>query len=693
MITTYPPPPRSDDVEELAGLLFPDPFRPLEDGEDPDVRSWERAQAELVDGYLSALPWVDELRARVARYSVEARPSLPRFAAGRWFRTQYAARATQARAVVTDEPLGDGSVLFDPSEHPDREGRTPFLSWLSPSPDGRLLAIGLCYDGSEANTIRVLEVDSRRLLEDRPSQLLSDNWVGGAQWLPDSSGFFYVALAGSLKEFQLRVYRHDVGRPARTEPEPVPLVEGPADIYLGVFLSRDGRWAVVSQGWSRPRPVAVLDLTKKDARWRAFLPEVDATLAGHMIGDEYVAVTDVDAPRGRLVAVPLTGEKSKDPTEWRVLVPESDAVLRSITPVGDFLYLSELVDTYSRVRIVDLEGQEVGEVPLPGRGAIGGWGQLSPLLGLIPTGHPDEYVFSFSSLTESCGIYRHRPAPTELETLQAPEVRIDAVVEDFWANSADGTRIPYHLVCRPDLAADEPQPTLIWAYGGWNLPLVPAFPRAMAAFVDAGGIFVHAHLRGGGEFGREWWEQGRLRNKQNCYADLFAVGEDLIARGRTTSDRLGLVGGSNGGLMAGVALTQRPQLWRAVVPRVPLLDLFAWYREPFGRAGVAEELGDPHDPEEVARLASFSPYQLVEDGTAYPAVYVDVGATDPRCPPGHGRKFAARLQEATSSERPILLRVWDNVGHGGATAKDTEVAQSTAWLAFVIGELGLTPTW
>jgi prolyl oligopeptidase len=215
----------------------------------------------------------------------------------------------------------------------------------------------------------------------------------------------------------------------------------------------------------------------------------------------------------------------------------------------------------------------------------------------------------------------------------------------------------------------------------------------MATFVEAGGVFVHAHLRGGGELGLEWWEGGRMRNKQNCYRDLYSVAEDLIAKGRTTTEQLAVTGGSNGGLMSGVAITQRPDLWRAAVPRVPLLDVLGACREPYGRAAIAEEFGDPEDPADVENLASFSPYQLIKDGVAYPAVWLDVGDTDPRCPAWHGRKFAARLQEANSGERPVLLRVWENVGHGWATAKDVEVRQWSSLLAFLFDQLELTPSW
>ncbi len=688
MTFTHLPFPRGDDKDVFAGISLPDPFRALEDDLDPAVMTWQAAQSELADAYVAGVPGVEQLRARVAYHTVERIGSVPRFAGGRWFWTEHAQGAAQAGVVAADEPAGEGTVVFDPVDHVDDHGRVPLVSWLSPSPDGRLLAVGLCYDGSETNTIRLADVESGRPLPDRPPQLLMDNWMGGAQWLPDSCGFFYVALHGPLEDFTLRVFRHDIGEPARSEPETLPLADGPGEAYVGVFVSRDGRWALASQNLTRPRPVAVLDLTDRGSDWRPFVTDLDAAFAGHVVGDAYVAVTDHDAPRGRLVAIPMAGA-ANEPANWRVVVPEGDAVLRTVTPVGDLLYVNELVESYARVRIIDQVGTEVGQIPLPGRGALAA--PSFPLMTMVPRGHPDEYVFGFSSLTQSWGAYRHRPGDDTVETIKEPEARLDAVVEDHWATSRDGTRVPYHIVRARQLPSSVPMPALVYGYGGFNVPLLPQFPRsAMGAFVEAGGLFVHAHLRGGGEFGLHWWQGGRMANKQNCYDDLYAVAEDLIERGCAAADRLAVAGGSNGGLMAGVAITQRPDLWRAAVPHVPLLDLLGACRERYGRAAVTEELGNPDDPDEVTRLASISPYHLVKDGTAYPAVYLDVGDTDPRCPPWHGRKFAARLQEATAGDRPVFLRVWENVGHGWATAKDAAVRQNTAWLAFVIDQLGMS---
>ncbi len=678
MTSGYPAAPRGEDLDVLAGLSFPDPFHALENAADPAVAAWQREQAELADQYTNAVPGIDRLRERVDHYTVERTAAIPRYAGGRWFRTD------SGRVLVADEPFGDGTTVLDTADHHGPDGRAPFLSWYSPSPDGALLAVGLCFDGGEANTIRIADVRSGRLLDDRPPHVLMDNWTAGAQWLPDSSAFLYVALDGPPDSFALRIFRHDIGKPAPAGPEPVPLLHSAGLDYTAVFVSRCGRWAVAAQGLVRPKPVAVLNLP--DGEWRSFLTDLDATVTGHVIGDEYVAVTDLGADRGRVVAIPLTS--ASDPATWRTVVPETNAVLRSVTPVGDVLYLAELDDTYARVRVVGLDGADLGEVRLPGHGALAE--PSFPLMNPLPKGHPDEFLFGFSSLTESWGIHRHRPGDDSIETLQPPRVRLDAVVEDLWATSADGTRVPYQVIRRPDVEVTEPQPTLVFAYGGYNVPHSPRFPRAMAAFVEAGGVLVHGHLRGGAEFGLSWWRGGRMRNKANCYADVIAIAEDLIARGRTSTDRLAVTGGSNGGHMTGAALTLRPDLWRAAVPRVPVLDLVGACRHPYGRAAVAEELADPEDPGDVSRLAAISPYLLVENGTAYPAVYVDAGDTDSRCPAWHGRKFVARLQEASSSEHPILLRVWENVGHGWATPRHLEVLEQTAWIAFVVDQLALT---
>ncbi|MBP2367528.1 prolyl oligopeptidase family serine peptidase [Pseudonocardia parietis] len=683
MTIEYPPTRKGEDVDELAGVRSLDPYRWLEDAKADDVRQWQGEQAKLASETVRSWPGFDALRELVEGHTAQRFGSAPTFAGGRWFRSVTAEGDPQAGVVAADEPYGDGDTVYSPE--PDGEGTAPFLSWFAPSPDGRILAVGLCDDGSEQNGIHLFDLHTRAWLDNPPRQRLMDAWSGGVHWLPDSSGFFFTALQGDPNDASYQVWFHRLIDATTTRQE-VPWLAAASE-YRMVLPDASGTRAVAIERLLTPCPVAIADLDAAgNATWRPFVADTDATVAGRLVGDRFIAVTDLDADRGRLVAIDVD---RPDPADWATLVPESEAVLRTLTVVGELLYVSEFVDTYARVQIYDRSGTHLGEVPLPGRGAIGEHGYPYP--NLVPRGHPGEFWFPFSTLTSSWGTYRHRPGATEVEELQAPAVIVaDAVVEDHWATSRDGTQVPYHLVRRRDVDPTAPQPSLLYAYGGYNAPWVPQYPGGQAALVAAGGVFVHTHLRGGSEFGHSWWLGGRKQTKQNCYDDLYAVAEDLLDKGRTSPGQLGVTGGSNGGLMAGVAITQRPDLWAAVVPRAPLIDLVGACREPYGRYAVAVELADIDDPADVRRMLTFSPYQLVEKQT-YPAVYLDAGDTDPRCSPWHARKFAAALQDTQQGEAPILLHVWENVGHGWATAADVALEQAAEWLAFVCRQLGIEP--
>lgn len=674
----YPFSRTENSVETAAGIEFPDPYRWLEN-ETEEVQEWQTAQNQLASDYVHEWPHFEALQKSVVQYLVDRISIIPRFAAGQWFRSD------QGRIIVSPTPYDEGRVIFDVQS--GNSNSSSVLSWMVPSPNGAILAIGICDDGSESNTIRLVDVDSGVLLTNPPKQMLMDNWTGGAAWLPDSTGFYFLAFEGDPANFKQRIFFHRMDDGVQS-PIDIPLPDADSQDYLLITISADGRYHIANQGSSNLRPIALLDTEQSDSKWRPFVTDVVGSVYGHVIGDQLIAVTDVGAPRSRIVAIPLNTTTPNDPGSWIERVQESEAVIRSVTPVGQFLYITEIVDTYSRVRIVDLTGKILGEVPLPGKGAIAE--AYFPLDYLIPKGHPDEYLFSFSTFTQSCGVYRHRPGEADIETLDSPQISIDhAIVEDHWASSEDGTQIPYHSVRLASTDISAPQPTLMYGYGGFKIPLLPEYPGAMMAFVAAGGVFIHAHLRGGGEFGLDWWQGGCLQNKQNCYKDLYAIAEDLINSGRTTRQQLAVNGPSNGGLMAGVAATQRPDLWKAVVPRVPILDLIGALRDPYARKFVKDEFGDPDDPEEVKRMAAFSAYHLVKEYTEYPAIFLDAGATDPRCPPWHARKFAARLQAANANDTPILLHVWENAGHGQATDRHIQSLQYTEWLAFVMRQLGM----
>lgn len=683
----YPPARTVDAFENLAGVRVPDPYRWLEQETD-EVHRWQRQQAELAVSVSYAGQDPAAVRKLIDTHAVGARPDLPRYAAGRWFRAVAVPGAAAPSVVVADRPLGTGRPVIDLTGF-GSEQNPVVLSWLAPSPDGRVLALGVCTDGSEHNTVRLVEVESGRVLDGAPPQVLHSAWAGGVSWLPDSSGFYFLALTGSPHEFRQAVYLHRLATPDRagsTEVEPIPVGEGSRE-YTLVQVSADGRWAVASHRVGSPIPVAVRDLSRPGTPWRPFVTDCTGTVAGHIVGDRYIAVTDVLAARGRVVALPLdSAADPNDPATWEELVPEGETVLRSLTPAGRHLYLSEFDQTCARVRILDRSGAVTGEVPLPGRGALGA--PFFALTGLAAAGTADDFVFTFSTLTSSWGIYRHLPGEATVETLSAPAVTLDAEVTFEQAVAPDGVEIPYHVVRPAGTDPARPAPTLIYAYGAANVPLLPQYQPELAAFVAAGGVLVQAHLRGGGEFGRDWYLAAHRERKHVRDSDLIAVAQHLLARGLTTSDRLALTGGSDGGLMCGVAVTKRPELWRAVLPLAPLLDLIGGARDPYLNFVIRKAWADPDEPSEVLRLLELSPYQLIEPGV-FPAVYVQAGATDPRCPPWHARKFAARLQAAQQGDAPIVVHVFDNAGHGAATSHEVAAAQDAEWLAFLLGTLRL----
>ncbi|MEU9869504.1 prolyl oligopeptidase family serine peptidase [Actinomadura sp. NPDC048021] len=684
MTFPYPPTRTVEVFEDVAGVRVPDPYRWLEQETD-EVRRWQRRQAELAAAVIYDGQDPEAFRGLIQKYDSGSRPALPRCAAGRWFRAVTPPDGGPPTVVVADQPFGAGRPVTSLAQFGDEENPA-FLSWMAPAPDGRVLALGICTDGSEHNTIRLVEVASGRLLGGAPEQVLHSAWTGGVSWLPDSSGFYFFALTGSPQEFRQAVFLHRLGAPSgNTTAEPIPVGEDSRE-YTLVQTSPDGRWAVASHRVGSPIPVAVRDLSEPGSAWRPFVTECPGTIAGHIVGDHYIAVTDVAAPRGRVVAIPLDAANAGDPAGWTELVPEGDTVLRSLTPVGRHLYLSEFDRTFAKVRIIDRSGATAGGVPLPGRGALAA--PFFALTALAFGAHTDDFVFAFSTLTSSWGVYRHRPGETEVETLSAPTVALDAELEAGRAVASDGVAVPYHVV-RP--AGSDPTraaPTLISAYGAANVPLLPQYQPDMAAFVAAGGVLVQAYLRGGGEFGRDWYQAAHREKRHVRDADLVAVAEHLIAEGLTSADRLALTGGSDGGLMCGVAVTTRPDLWRAVLPREPLLDLIGGTRDPYLDFVIRKAWADPDDPAEVRRLLRLSPYELVGPGV-FPAVYVQAGATDPRCRPWHARKFAARMQAAQEGEAPILLHVFDNAGHGAATPHDVAVAQDAEWLAFLVRTLDL----
>ncbi|MFH8983986.1 prolyl oligopeptidase family serine peptidase [Streptomyces varsoviensis] len=686
---TYPATRVEDEREVVAGIDYPDPYRWLEEETD-ETAAWQRAQNLLTDQLVRDTPHFERLRELVGQCAADGTGSpnwmvdpTPQFAGGRWFRlgrpggADGPAYPEAAAVIVADTLEEEGRVLLDP-----RANGIQHVFWLAPAPDGRTFAVGVTADGGELGEIRLYDADSGdRLPDDIPHR--SHGPLVVPQWTPDSAGFFYTAADPAGEQYAFPVYYHRVGAAAATVPEPVDAPDVPL-----VQVDPAGRYAVATSVWALPRYVCELP----GRAWRPFVQGVDATVLGVIDGDRYLAVTNHDAPRGRVIAIAFDSPDPSDPAGWQEIVPESDRVLGHVRLIGGRLVVTGSVDTEARAWVFDRDGTELEEVPLSGAGAFPN--DALPHNALTPDGHPDEFVFLYSTPLSSPGLYRYRLGSGRVETVRAPRVTLPgAEVSLRWAESRDGTRVPYHLVLPHGADGAEPLPTLITAYGGGRVAWPAQYPGPSAAFVASGGALVISHQRGGADLGSDWADAGRQGRKQTSFDDLYAIAEHLLATGVTTTDRLAVTGWSNGGIMAGAVFAQRPDLWAAVVAQCPILDLVGSGRDPYGRFAVPHEFGGGFEtPEAVRHLASMSAYQLV-DGTApsYPWFYVHAGAVDSACPPGQIRKTVARVQAAAGPDTPALVRVWEGVGHGMASGRSEAVLHTAYWLAFVMRRLGMTP--
>ncbi|QFZ20255.1 prolyl oligopeptidase family serine peptidase [Saccharothrix syringae] len=625
-----------------------DAFRWLEE-DTVEVLAWQQTESRAAAAHLRGSPAWSRALATASRFAVPALTYRPPERYGeRWFRERVPDGARNPVLEVAATPDGPGRVLVDLT---DREG-VAVPHWR-PSPDGRLLAWGV------PGSFRVVDVDSGEVLVDG----LPDDGVHRVTWLPAGTGLFCVVNGGACSTTHL----------VRLPGPVVERQELPATpVTRWVTVSPDGRWVLAH---SAERPHHVLDL-RSGPGWAPFLPGATGHFRGAVVGDEFVAVTDEGAPDGRVVAVPLPG-----PGPWRELVPEGDGVLFSVTGLGSELVLAGHADGASRLRRIAPDGTALGEVPLPDRGMVwAGPGRDDAVV--TPTA--GGCTFSFSSLTRSPATYHYTAGAARPRRVTAPRASVEGAV--VRCGVADG--VPYKVVCKGE--PDGPRPLVIGAYGALNIAWLPAYLSALpAAWVELGGVYVHAHLRGGGEYGADWWRAARRRTKQTTFDDLYRVAADLVERGWTTPGQLGVFGFSLGALTAAVAVVQRPRLFRACVAVMPLLDLLNCRRDAATLADVVTlDLGDPRDPADAAVLRTFSPYHLVHDGTPYPAVLLDCGEANPTCPPWHGRKMAARLRQGSSSGHPVLLRVRPG-GHLAETAPADVARREAEHLAFFAEELGL----
>jgi prolyl oligopeptidase len=680
VITVGPAPTarRTDVLDILHGIRVADPYRWLEDGDSAETREWTAGHNERTRAVLDALPHRPELHRRLTQLLRAGGSVGPRVAGDRIFSLDRWGDHDQAVIVVrsVDQPgPAEPRVVVDP--HAATGDPTAAIDWFHPSRDGRLIAYGISAGGDEHSTLKVIDVDSGVHLPDE----IPDTRAASVAWWPDGSGFAYARYPeGEEYGRHLRLHRLGVAPEddavlfeARPEPEAWP----------DVSLSRDGRWygIHVAYGWTR---IDVHLIERATGAPTTVIEGVEAITGFEVIGDRIIGMTTLDADRGRVVAAPVA---TPTPQHWETLVPESDAVIEGVAITPGALLVPSTLRAASRLDVYDHDGTNRRSIELP---------ELGSLAGLSASREGELAAFSFTGFTRPATTFRWTPR-TGVDQWSALPGAPDAEryeVDQVSYPSTDGTEIGMFLIRAAGPAAggegDGGAPaTILTGYGGFGLTMSPAWSPLVAAHCDAGGVYAVACIRGGAEEGEAWHKAGMRERKQQVFDDFAAAADWLVAQGQTSRDRLAIRGGSNGGLLMGAMVTQRPDLCRAVHCAVPLLDMVRFHHFRIAKLWIPE-YGDPDVADEFAWLHAYSPYHRVVDGTCYPAMLVTTAEEDSRVDPNHARKFAARIQAATScgDEHPILLRIETRAGHGQGKPVSKQADELADVLAFLHWQLG-----
>jgi prolyl oligopeptidase len=666
-----PPPTEREPVEEtMHGETITDPYRWLEDQQSPETRSWIETQNRYTDTVLEQLDSRMPLKEMVADLLVKEERSVPKLRGDRIF---FRKRSPGQDLAVIYVQRGEGEPrpLIDP--HGWTEDHSKSAEIMAVSEEGRLLAYAVRQGGQDEVVVKVHDVDTGADLSD----VLPKSRYFGLAFRPDGAGFYYTRY----DERGARVHYHEIGTDPGTDPELFGEGYGPGKI-IWAQLSPNGRYllATVSHGSSGSRTELFLDDLSNAAGFQPVVTDVDARFIGSFAGDRLILHTNWKAPNFRLLSVPVSDASLDAATE---LVPERDGVVvEGVSAAGGRLLVQLLEDVISKVEIYGNDGAKVGELELEGKVTLGG---------LDADWKRSEIAYSISSFNRPATIYRHdldsgrrsawwkEPAPFDPESY---------VVEQVWYASEDGTDVPMFVVHRKGLELDGGNATLLTGYGGFGVNRTPGFSETTAAWLELGGVLAVANLRGGGELGEPWHRAGMLENKQNTFDDFIAASEWLIEQGYTRPDKLGIIGGSNGGLLVGAAMVQRPDLFGAVVCRYPLLDMLRYHEFLVARFWVPE-YGSAENPDQFEYLRAYSPYHNVEMGAEYPATLFITGDGDTRVAPLHARKMAALVQEATGSEEPVLLRYHTKAGHAGSKPVSQEIDDTVDLLSFLSWQLDL----
>ena len=669
---TVPPPPdteRREVVETLHGVEIRDPYRWLEDQNAPETRAWIDVQNGYADTLLMSLPGRDELETLAATVLKVDTIGLPNERGGRYFYSRRRAGQDLPVLYVREGLDGEDRVLIDP--HPMSSDHTISVSYLDISRDGRLVVYAVRDGGVDEVSIHLRDVDTGEDLDDR----LPAARYGQFNLTPDKTGFYYERYG----DVTPRVMFHALG----TDPSADTQLFGDGYQLHHIpvsLLSDDGRWLLVHviEGSSGPTEIHLKDLTT-EAPFTTVIKDGVSESWAEFAGDQLVITTNLDAPNKRvMVADPANPAVDR----WREIIPERDqVVIQEARGLGGQLSVSYLRDVQPHVAIHELSGAHVRDLTFETLGSVGGGaGRWTS----------DEAFFTFQSYHRPNTIYRYDLASGERTVWAQVDVPIDTSryeVTQTWFDSKDGTRVPMFVTHRADVVLDGTNPTLLTGYGGFNLSRTPAFSSLAAVWLESGGVFAEANMRGGGEFGEEWHRDGMLERKQHVFDDFIAAAEHLIAQGYTSPEHLAIRGGSNGGLLVGAVSNQRPDLFGAVVCTYPLLDMVRYHQFLVASFWVPE-YGSSEDPEQLAYLLSYSPYHNVDQTARYPATLYISGDGDTRVAPLHARKMAALMQATHGAATPIMLRYHTDAGHSGGQPVSQQIEEMVDTVSFLLWQVG-----
>ena len=660
-------------VDDYHGTEIKDPYRWLEDDHAENTMAWVDDQNEVTTEYLSQVPFREEIKNRLEEIWDYEKYSSPFKEGGKYYYFKNDGLQNQSVLYTTDDIRSEGDVILDPNSF--SEDGTTSLAGMSFNKEGNLLAYSTSEGGSDWRTAYVLNVNTGELLEDKVE------WIkfSGLSWAGD--GFFYSRYPTTEEEGKLSsanefhsLYYHKLGSP---QSDDVLIYRDDKNPQRNVFggTSEDERFLLLSFSESTSgNGIGYVDLSKGMDKVVKMVTAFDHDFnILDTDGNNFLIMTNEGAPKNRVISINADNFQKEN---WKEVIPESEDALRGVSIVGGKLFASYLHNASSKIKVFDIGGKYIQDLVLPGIGSSGGVsGKKSD----------NQAFFSFSSYTTPSTIYSLNTEDLKTEIFRKPEVDFkseDYETKQVWYTSKDGTKVPMFLTMKKGTKLDGNNPTLLYGYGGFNIPMTPGFSMTRLPLLENGGIYAVANLRGGGEFGKEWHKAGTLGQKQNVFDDFIGAAEYLIEKGYTTSDKLGIEGGSNGGLLVGASMTQRPDLFAVAFPRVGVLDMLRYHEFTIGWAW-ASDYGRSDDAEAFDYLIKYSPLHNVKE-TAYPATMVMTADHDDRVVPAHSFKFAAELQDKHQGNNPVLIRIEKSAGHGAGkpTAKILEEASDAIAFMF-----------